>query len=144
MMYQYTPYGWYTSAAIPGRTTDIAPPDASMTTTPGAPRANWDGRAWVMQPYVTEPAPSTAPPPPIVPAVVTMRQARLALLGAGLLSQVNSAIAGMTGMQGEAARIEWEFSSDVRRQQPLVMALGPALGLSAAQLDALFVAAGAL
>ena len=143
-MYQYTPYGWYTSTVIPGRTTDIAPPDASTTTTPGEPRANWDGRGWVMQPYVTEPAPSTAPPPPVVPTAVTMRQARLALLGAGLLSQVNSAIAAMTGMQGDAARIEWEFSSDVRRQQPLVMALGPALGLSAAQLDALFVAAGAL
>lgn len=55
MMYQYTPYGWYTSAAIPGRETDIAPTDASTTTTPGESRANWDGRAWVMQPYVTEP-----------------------------------------------------------------------------------------
>ena len=55
MMYHYTPYGWYTSAAVSGRDTDIAPPDSSTTTTPGEARANWDGHAWVMQPYVTEP-----------------------------------------------------------------------------------------
>ena len=54
-MPNYTNYGWYTSTVIFGRATDIAPPDASTTTTPGQPRANWDGRAWVMLPYVTEP-----------------------------------------------------------------------------------------
>ena len=86
------------------------------------------------------------PPPilPLVPEAVTMRQARLALLGAGQLASVNNAIAGMTGSQGDAARIEWEFSSEVRRSQPLVLALGPTLGMSSAQLDALFVAAAKL
>lgn len=79
-----------------------------------------------------------------VPQAVTMRQARLALLGAGMLGAVNAAIAAMPGVQGEAARIEWEFSSEVKRAQPLVMALGPVLGLSDAQLDALFISAGAL
>ena len=54
-MYHHTTFGWYTSTVIPGRTTSIAPPDTSMSTTPGQPRANWDGRAWGMQPYVTEP-----------------------------------------------------------------------------------------
>lgn len=86
----------------------------------------------------------TAASKPLVPQVVSMRQARLALLGAGKLAAVNSAIAAMTGMEGEAARIEWEFSSEVRRVQPLVLALGPTLGLTSAQLDALFVAAAAL
>ena len=84
------------------------------------------------------------PPAPEVPQAVTMRQARLALLGAGLLSSVNTAVASMTGEQGDAARIEWEFSSEVRRTQPLVLAMGPILGLTDAQLDALFVAAAAL
>lgn len=79
-----------------------------------------------------------------VPQAVTMRQARLALLCAGMLAAVNAAIAAMPGVQGEAARIEWEFSSEVKRAQPLVMALGPVLGLSDAQLDALFISAGAL
>lgn len=83
-------------------------------------------------------------PPSSVPKSVTMRQARLALLGAGLLTTVNDAIAAMTGVQGEAARIEWECSKEVQRDRALVQALGPTLGLTDAQLDALFVAAHAI
>jgi hypothetical protein len=75
---------------------------------------------------------------------VTMRQARLALLGAGLLSTVNSSIAAMTGSQGDAARIEWEYSQEVQRDRGLVLALGTQLGMTEAQLDALFAAAAAI
>lgn len=84
------------------------------------------------------------PPEPIQPTVVTMRQARLALLGAGLLTQVNDAIAGMPGTEGEAARIEWEYAATVQRESPLVAGLSTALSLTSSQLDALFVAAAAL
>ena len=83
-------------------------------------------------------------PQPVIPQLVTMRQARLALMGAGKLASINAAIAGMPGVQGDAARIEWEFSSEVKRSQPLVLSMGQALGLTAAQLDALFIAASAL
>lgn len=76
-----------------------------------------------------------------VPEVVTMRQARLALLAAGLLAQVDMAIASMPGTEGEAARIEWEYAQEVRRDWPVVVAIGDALGLGDAQLDALFRAA---
>lgn len=88
----------------------------------------------------------TAPPvpPPIIPQVVTMRQARLALMGALKLSTVNAAIAAMPGVQGDAARIEWEFSGEVTRAQPLVLSMGQVLGLTDAQLDALFVTAASL
>jgi hypothetical protein len=79
-----------------------------------------------------------------VPEVVTMRQARLALLGAGLLAQVNTAVANMPGTDGDAARIEWEFSSTVERHRPLVLSLITALGLTDAQLDELFRQAAAL
>lgn len=75
---------------------------------------------------------------PVKVTRVTMRQARLALLGADLLSTVNAAIAAMTGTQGEAARIEWEYSQEVQRDRGLVAALGTSLGLTEAQLDALF------
>ena len=84
---------------------------------------------------------STRPP---IPQAVTMRQARLALLAAGKLAAVSSAIAGMTGAEGDAARIEWEFSSEVKRNQPLVTSLGKVLGLTAVQLDNLFVTASTL
>jgi len=75
---------------------------------------------------------------------VTMRQARLALLGAGLLPTVNAAIAAMAGAQGEAARIEWEYSQEVQRDRGLVAALGTQLGMTEAQLDALFATAAAI
>lgn len=73
-----------------------------------------------------------------VPEVVSMRQARLALLGAGLLAQVNTAVANMPGAEGDAARIEWEYAQEVRRDSPLVAALSVAFGWTAAQLDDLF------
>jgi hypothetical protein len=76
--------------------------------------------------------------------VVTMRQARLALMAADKLGAVNAAIANMPGPAGDAARIEWEFSSTVERNTQLVAALAPILDMTEAQLDALFIAASAL
>ncbi len=86
------------------------------------------------------PEPPT-PDPVFKPAVVSMRQARLALLSAGLLSQVNDSLAGMTGVDGEAARIEWEYATEVRRESSLVAGLSVTLGLTEAKLDDLFLAA---
>lgn len=86
-------------------------------------------------------------PPPaqtVVPRVVTMRQARLALLGAGLLQQVDQAINVLPEPQQSAARIEWDYSSEVHRDRAFVQQLGQALGLSDEQLDALFIQAAAL
>lgn len=93
----------------------------------------WHDGAWV---YV-----QPLPPPP--PTEVTMRQARLAMLDAGILSSVDSAVAGMTGTAGEAAKIEWEYAQTLKRDHPLVVSLSTALNLTPAQLDALFTAAGA-
>lgn len=78
------------------------------------------------------------------PKRVTMRQARLVLLNAGLLSAVNTAIANMPGIEGEAARIEWDYSNEVVRNQPLTLSLASALGLTPEQMDALFVQASTL
>lgn len=83
-------------------------------------------------------------PPATPPASVTMRQARLALLDAGLLDSVNAAIAAMAGVEGDAARIEWEYAATVERGSPLVSGLAAALALTDAQLDSLFLAAAGL
>jgi hypothetical protein len=83
-------------------------------------------------------------PPIIVPTEVTMRQARLALHAAGKLVAVNAAIAALPDPPKTAALIEWEYSSTVRRDSQFVAMLGPALGLDAAGLDALFIAAAKL
>ena len=79
-----------------------------------------------------------------VPQSVTMRQARLALLQAGLLVNVEAAINSLPSPQKEAAQIEWEYSQEVQRDKELVALLAPALGLDDAQLDALFVLAATL
>ena len=97
--------------------------------------------AQVVDNYTPPPPP---PPPPAVPSSVTMRQARLALLAAGKLAAVAPAIAAMPSPAKEQAQIEWEYSITVERQRPFVLALGPALGLDAAALDALFIAAAKL
>ena len=83
-------------------------------------------------------------PPVVIPTVVTMRQARLAMLDAGILTSVSNAITAMTGPTGEAARIEWEYSPTLKRDHPLVASLSAALGLSSAQLDELFTVAAGL
>ena len=84
------------------------------------------------------------PVPPYVPASVTMRQARLALLGAGLLASVDAVINSLPSPQRKAARIEWEYASEVQRNSGLVPMLGVALGIDDATLDALFIGAAAL
>ena len=87
-------------------------------------------------------APTPAPGP--VPSSVTMRQARLALLGAGLLVSVDAAIDSLPSPQKEAARIEWEYATEVQRSSGLVPMMGAALGLDDAALDALFIEAAVL
>jgi hypothetical protein len=77
---------------------------------------------------------------PKVPASVTPRQVRLLLLSQGLLSQVTTLIA----QQPEAAQIAWEYASEFRRDDPLLLSLATNLNLTSQQLDEFFIAAAAL
>lgn len=80
-----------------------------------------------------------------VPQRVTMRQARLALHGAGLLDDVEAAIDAISDADDRAAaRITWDHSQEVVRNNGLVAQLAPALGLTDVQIDALFVSAATL
>jgi len=65
---------------------------------------------------------------------ISMRQLRLTLLAEGLLANVETAMAAA----GTAAQIEWGFSDRVERDYPLVKSMASLLGLSDAQVDALF------
>lgn len=119
-------------AAIPAYLGDVMPADLIAEHVPGGfywPK--WDGTQWVEG--------GTAPAPQ-VPTVVSMRQARLALYGAGLLDDVEAAVAKST----KDVQIEWEFSSELRRDWPTLVLLAGALGLTEAQLDALFIQASQL
>ena len=96
-------------------------------------------------PDVTPPElPTYVQPPSKVPQAVTMRQARLALLGVGLLQSVADAMAAMPGIEGDAARIEWEYAQEVRRDSALLASLANAMQITDAQLDALFTEGAAL
>ena len=75
------------------------------------------------------------------PKVVTMRQARLALLQSGLLQTVQDAIANGTD---EAMKIEWEYATEVRRDWGSLITLVTQLGITDLQLDDLFQLASTL
>jgi hypothetical protein len=86
----------------------------------------------------------STPKPPTVPEFVTMRQARLILFRVGMLEDVEAALEALPSPQKEAARIEWDYSSEVERHRGLVAALGESLGLTEPQLDDLFIKAAEL
>ena len=69
-----------------------------------------------------------------VPQQVTMRQARLALLGAGLLDDVEMVIAAA----GRAEQLEWEYAAVVDRSGPIVAIVQQQKALTDAQIDDLF------
>lgn len=69
-----------------------------------------------------------------VPQQVTMRQARLALLGAGLLDDVEMVIAAA----GRAAQLEWEYAAMADRSNPAVAIVQQQKALTDAQIDDLF------
>lgn len=79
-----------------------------------------------------EPEPYVEPQAPI-PSVVTMRQARLALLQVGKLDDIEAAVTQL----GASAQIEWEYAQTVERSHALV----EALGMTEAELDDLFTLA---
>lgn len=72
-----------------------------------------------------------------VPRSITRTQGRLALHRTGLLAAVEAVVA--------AAPVETQIfydSANWRRANPLIDSLGNAIGLSKAQIDQLFIAAG--
>lgn len=75
---------------------------------------------------------------------ITARQLRLWLHGAGLLEEIPSLIAALPEPQRTTAQIEWEFSISYERMHPLVVQLGTALGMQAADLDLAWTHAGRL
>lgn len=89
------------------------------------------------------PAP-TAQPAVIVPQRITARQARLALLNAGLLDDVEATIEALPANVRAQVRIEWDSATHVERGSTVTQMVATALGLTATQVDALFVAAAGL
>lgn len=77
---------------------------------------------------------------PSVPASVKMWQAKAALAASGKLEAANAAVQGAGG----AVALAWEYAPDVSRASAAVAAMASAIGLSSADVDALFIAADAI
>jgi hypothetical protein len=87
---------------------------------------------------IARPTPPTEEPDPnAVPAAVGRMQAELALLDAGLLADVESAVAASP----ERVQRAWHRSTQLRRDSDMVADLATAIGITDAQLDDLFIAA---
>jgi hypothetical protein len=87
--------------------------------------------------FVSVPEPAPIVP---VPQSVSMRQARLALLAAGLLDDITEAIQAL----GQAAAIEWEYATEVRRDSPLIAMVQANNDLTDTAIDDLFREAATL
>lgn len=146
MHYEYDLFGWLAGTSETGtsRSTAVAPPHLDMPTTPGELRPNWTGWEWLDLPYAAPPPPPPPPGPP-VPASVTRRQAKQALLQAGLLDSVQPAIDAIPdATQRGLAQIEWDDSQEFERHRPMLIGLATAIGLTSEQIDELFIAAAGL
>jgi hypothetical protein len=84
------------------------------------------------------------PMPPRVPREIANWRARAVLELAGLLPTVEATISGIEGQAGTVVRNAWQSGAPLARHGPTVSALAPALGLTEAQVDAMFIQAEAL
>jgi hypothetical protein len=99
----------------------------------------------VIEPVGEEkPEPPKLPEPPLVPQTVSMAQARLALIGAGLFSAIDAGLKALPEPQRTTALTAWEYAPTVSRNGSLVNTLAGQFGLTEKQLDALFTAAAAI
>lgn len=106
------------------------PPNTTEIPRP-SPVHVWDGAVWEVDPALEAAA--------RVPASVTPLQARRALLAAGLLDAVETAIEGAD----PETKLAWQYATAVERQSPFTLTLAAALNLTDAQVDDLFVNAAA-
>lgn len=132
-LYEYAPEPEYDAA------THRIEPSNTVTKRTGQP---WL-RAWDV--IALTPAEIEAAHRARVPQSVTRRQARQALLLAGLLDNVQPAINAIPDpVQRGMAQIEWDDSQQFERKRPLLVSLAAGLGLGEEALDNLFIQAAQL
>ena len=94
-----------------------------------SPDYEWQNGQWVYVPPPVEPQPE-----PVI--IVSPYQTRVALLNAGLLDTIETAI----DAKGGAIKIKWEYATEFRSDDADLLELATELGI-AAQIPALFQAA---
>jgi len=79
------------------------------------------------------------PTPEPTPTSITPRQARLKLLEADLLDNLEAVIT-----TNRAWQIEWEYATEVKRDSPLIDAVASEASLTVEQIDQMFIEASKL
>jgi hypothetical protein len=82
--------------------------------------------------------------PPRVPREIANWRARAVLELQGLLPTVDAMIGAMTGPESVVVRNAWLAGAPLARRGPTVTALGTQLGLTAQQIDQMFISAESL
>ena len=75
---------------------------------------------------------------PPVPGSVSAKDLRLGLVKCKFLSETEAMLASAEGEEGEAARIEWEYSTDIARSSNLMKVIIAQTGLTEEQADDIF------
>ncbi|UZD70888.1 hypothetical protein [Brucella sp. JSBI001] len=104
-----------------------------MTNRHRAMLAEWEAEGNIITPYV-EPALTPEEKRERMPNL-TARQIRLGLLHLGKLSGVDVAIGALPEPDKSEAQIEWDYASEFRRLNHLIVKLIPILGLTDEQVD---------
>lgn len=94
--------------------------------------AEWELAGNTIEPYVA--------PHPAIPQVVSRFQARAALYGAGLLDDVEAAIASADPI----TQMAWADAQEFQRNSPTILSLAAVLGLSESDVDELFITASGI
>lgn len=126
--YQYTNNGseitgWFQCGTGCGKTLDACLTEARLL-----------GLTWKVDDLPEAPMPTEIP----------NWRAKAVLELAGLLPTVEAMLAAMTGPEGVVARAAWTAGAPLSRSGPTVLALTQQLGLTDAQVDAMFRQAVAL
>jgi len=82
---------------------------------------------------------------PPIPSAVTMRQMRLAIIGARKTTAVNDAIKAIADSAEKArVQVEWDYGTVVERTAPWFLAIMESIGYTDVDIDALFLKAASL
>ena len=123
---------------------------AAYKVTPATPRRIFGGIPTYFYTFASQAEYESLPAdltvtPPVVPQTLSRAQAKLALLGAGLLGAVQPAIDAVPDATMRAAmQIEWDDRLTFERSNPTLIALATGLGMTSEQLDQLFIAGATL
>lgn len=80
-------------------------------------------------------------PPPSVPYQVAPSALRMAMIDWGVdLGNVETLIDAVPDLnERKKVRVQWEYSTKIRRDHPLIISFGTNLGLSEADIDQIFI-----